>query len=391
MLTDVCIKKAETREKAYKLYDGSGNGLYLEVAPTGSRLWRVQYAVNGKRTLKSLGAWPDVSIREAREQAAALRKAVAKGADPRQGRSKAPLFKEVAAAWAERYFPTVVPGVQQATRKYLDVDILPAIGDCRPDEIKPPLVLEKVLRPVEATGHLSTLSRIKSVLSRIFCYAVANGLMERDFTLDLRKAFQAPQVVHRAALTDPVKVGQLLRDIDGYSGPPLIGFALKLSPYVFVRASELCNAKWEEISLAEAVWRIPAARMKMGTAHAVPLASQAVKILEELRKLTGSGLLLFPGQRDKFKGLNYNSLTFALRQLGYGAKEACAHGFRTTASTLLNELGYPVDWIELQLAHRPRGVRAVYNRAEHLQERAKMMQEWADYLDSLREGGPASS
>ncbi|MDR1042035.1 MAG: site-specific integrase, partial [Deltaproteobacteria bacterium] len=227
----------------------------------------------------------------------------------------------------------------------------------------------------------------KTLLSQIFRYAVANGLMERDFTLDLRGAFPPLKTEHRAAVTDPARLGELLRAIDDYPGSPVVGFALKILPYVFVRPGELRNAAWEEVSLDESLWRIPASRMKMRVAHSVPLASQVKTLFAGLKELTGQGQYLFPGARTRVRPISDVAMLAALRRLGYGTAEVCPHGFRTTASTLLHEKGYPSEWIEAQLAHRDaNAVRAAYDRAEHLQERTRMMQEWADYLDSLRAG-----
>ncbi|MDR1312258.1 MAG: site-specific integrase [Deltaproteobacteria bacterium] len=265
--------------------------------------------------------------------------------------------------------------------------ILPAIGGRRLDRITPPTVLNEVLRPIEAEGKLETLYSVKTILSQIFRYAVANGLMERDFTLDLKGAFPPKKPEHRAAITDPAKLGELFRAVDAYPGAPVVRYALRMLPYVFTRPGELRNAVWDEVSLNESLWRIPAARMKMRIAHVVPLASQVKALLSELKELTGWSPLLFPGPMVKIRPISDATMSSALRSMGYGKSEICPHGFRTTASTLLHEKGYPSEWIEAQLAHRDaNAVRAAYNRAEHLEERRRMMQEWADYLDVLRAG-----
>ncbi|MDR1080091.1 MAG: site-specific integrase [Deltaproteobacteria bacterium] len=269
----------------------------------------------------------------------------------------------------------------------LEQKILPHVGSLPLKKITPPIILNEVLKPIEAQGHIESLYRVKTVLSQIFRYAVANGLMERDFTLDLKGAFPPLKVEHRAAVTDPVELGRLLKAIDSFHGSPVVGYALKILPYVFVRPGELRNAAWNEVSLDESLWRIPAARMKMRNAHVVPLASQVKILFTELKELTGQGEYLFPGARTRVRPISDVAMLAALRRMGYEPKEICPHGFRTTASTLLHEKGYPSEWVEAQLAHRDsNAVRAAYNRAEHLQDRIGMMQEWADYLDSLRTG-----
>jgi integrase len=385
MLNDILIRNAAPKKKSYKIYDGGGLGLLLEVSPRGSKLWRVQLRGNGRGTLRSLGQWPDVGLKEAREKAEAMRggKHLLKPG----GREN---FRQVAADWAAQFLPRLVPRSQARMREYLDNRILPALGSLYPDEITTSAVLRGVLRPIAEAGNIATVLKVKCLLSQIFRYAVATGAMERDFTLELRKAFPARQIVHRPAITEPAKLGGLLRAVDAYSGSPVVKAALFVLPYVFVRPGELRQARWEEFSFWEALWRIPAARMKMRAAHVVPLARQVVSRLEDLYLHTGHGPLLFPGIWDKTRPISDMSINAALRRLGYQGDEVCGHGFRTTASTLLNERGYPCDWIELQLAHRPGGVRAVYNRAGRRQERERMMQERADYLDSLREGGAAA-
>jgi integrase len=226
------------------------------------------------------------------------------------------------------------------------------------------------------------------LLSRVFRYAVATGRAERDPAADLRGAIASVRTRNFAAVIDPKSVGALLRAIENYQGQPSVIYALKLAPLVFVRPGELRGAEWSEIDLAAAEWRIPASRMKMDERHIVPLPRQAVALLRELKTHTGNGRLLFPGLRSREREISENTLNAALRRMGYGKDDMTGHGFRTVASTLLNELGWHPDLIELQLAHKPRDrVRAAYNRAERLEERRQMMQTWADYLDRLKTGG----
>ena len=265
-----------------------------------------------------------------------------------------------------------------------DSFMFPAFGKWPIRDIKPADLLRE-LRKLEAKGLHETAHRTRQRMSQVFRYAVATGRADHDITASLRGALTPIPTEHRAALTDPSQVGALLRAIDGYQGQPSVMAALKLAPLVFVRPRELRAAEWIEIDLDAAEWRIPAERMKMGERHIVPLSTQAIAILEELQPVTGHGRYLFPSLRTDARCISDNTLNAALRRLGYGKTEQTAHGFRTIASTLLNELGHHPDVIERQLAHAPRNkVRAAYNRAERLAERRKMMQAWADYLDGLK-------
>jgi integrase len=243
----------------------------------------------------------------------------------------------------------------------------------------------RVLRKVEARGLTDTVKRTRTLAGRIFRWGVAHGKCSRDPTQDIRDAFVAPQVKHHAALTDPRQVGELLRAIEGYQGQPATRYALRLLPLVFLRSAELRGARWSEIDLEGATWRVPGSRMKMGDEHVVPLATQAVALLRELQGHTGHGELLFPSLVSKVRPISENTLNGAIKRLGYRSDQQTPHGFRTIASTLLNEQGFSPDLIELQLAHQERNqVRAAYNRAQRLEERRAMMQRWADYIDSLR-------
>ncbi len=245
-----------------------------------------------------------------------------------------------------------------------------------------------VLRKIEAAGNHETAHRAKQRFGEVARYAIATGRAERDVSADLRGALAPVVTTSHASITDPARVGELLRAIDGYVGQPATAAALKLAPLVFVRPGELRAADWSEFDLDSAEWRIPAARMKVKEQHLVPLADQAVAIIAELHAITGPKGLLFPSLRSPLRPISNNTLNAALRRLGYSGEEMVAHGFRSMASTLLNEQGFPPDIIELQLAHVERNkVRAAYNRAQRLAERRKMMQAWADYLDGLRAGG----
>jgi integrase len=386
MLTHKQVENAQPKETPYKLYDCAGFGLYIEIKPNGSKLWRLQYTFQGRRLLKAMGAFPVVGIQDARSAAILFKNNLAGGSDSfKDIKTKTVVFRDIAHDWADKFQNGLAPKTQQKNVHFLDEKILPFIGDLPLADIGPQTVLSQVLRPIEARGNIETLHKVKTLLSQIFRYAVANGLMERDFTLELKGAFTPLKHVHRAAITDPGELGHLLRAIGSYQGAPITGYALKILPYVFVRPGELRNAVWDEVSLDESLWRIPAARMKMRIAHVVPLAAQVKTLFVQLKELTGGGQYLFPGRRSRTQPMSDMTLNAALRRLGYGQDEVCGHGFRTTASTLLHEKGYPSDWIEAQLAHKDtNAVRAAYNRAGHLPDRIRMMQEWADYLDSLR-------
>jgi integrase len=269
--------------------------------------------------------------------------------------------------------------------------VFPYIGKHPIEALKAADVL-KVLRRIESRGTHETAHRVRSLCGRVFRYAVATGRAERDPTADLKGALAPANNENFAAITDPAKVGQLLRAIDGYVGQPTVHAALKLAPLVFVRPGELRAAEWSEFDLDGAEWRIPAERMKAGELHIVPLSSQALEIIADLQLITGDGKYLFPSLRTTSRPISDGTINAALRRLGYSAEEMTGHGFRTMASTLLNEKGWHPDLIELQLAHKDRNkVRAAYNRAERLAERRKMMQSWADYLDGLKAGGKVAN
>lgn len=394
MLTDTRIHAAKPREKPYKLFDGGG--LYLLIARqadgSASRWWRLKYRFNGKEKALALGVYPTVTLKMARAAAADARKALYLGVDPSVEKAAARVvqsdtLRAVSEEWLAMQSKTLAPVTVDKARWMLDTFILPRIGDKLISEIRAPELLA-ALRRIEAKGRHETATRAKQRVGQIMRYAIATGRAERDITQDLRGALAPIPTQHRAALTDPVRVGELLRAVDGYQGEPATAAALRLAPLTFVRPGELRGAEWREFDLKGREWRIPGDRMKMGDAHIVPLAAQAVGILTELRALTGNGTYLFPSLRSRERPMSENTLNAALRRLGYTTEQMTAHGFRAMASTLLNEQGWHPDLIELQLAHAERNkVRAAYNRAQRIEERRKMMQAWADYLDGLKAGG----
>ena len=387
MLTETTIKQLQRAAKPYKRFDEKG--LYLIVTPDGGRWWRFKYRLAGREKLLSLGTWPDVPLRRAREKRDEARRLVADGVDPsaeRQAKRAAQVetFEALAREWRakQRYSPKTAVKADWL----LEDLIYPFIGSRQVREITAPDVLA-VLRRLEHRGKLETAHRVQQRIGQILRYAIATGRAERDITADLRGAITPVRVRNHPAITDPVKVGELLRAIDAYSGQPTTEAALRLAPLVFVRPGELRGARWPEFHLTGKApeWRIPGARMKMGDAHIVPLARQAVAILRDLQPVTGPDGFVFPGLTEPNRPMSETALTVALRRMGYSGSEMTWHGFRSMASTLLNEQGFPPDVIELQLAHAERNkVRAAYNRAQRLDERRKMMQAWADYLDGLR-------
>ncbi len=395
-LTDIAARKAAPRAKPFKLADGGG--LYLEVMPTGAKYWRMKYRHGGKEKRLALGVYPDVSLIAARAAREDARKLLANGTDPGAVRKAikaerieaaavaADTFEAVAREWMARQ--DVAEVTANKTRWILETCLFPEIGN-RPIAAVTARELLDALRKVEATGKLETAKRAKIKAGQVFRYAVLEGKATSDPTTALRKALKAPTGKHHAAVTDPIKIGELLRAIDGFTGQPATLAALKLAPLVFVRPGELRQAEWVEFDLDGAIWRIPGEKMKMGAAHLVPLSSQAVAILRELHPLTGAGRYLFPGLRTASRPMSENTVNAALRRLGYGNEEMTGHGFRSMAATRLNEMGWNADAIERQLAHAESNkVREAYTHAaQYLDDRTRMMQAWADYLDGLRAGG----
>jgi integrase len=389
-LTEARIRAAKSQQKPYKLRDS--RGLYLLVTPPGGRLWRLRYRLAGRESMVGLGSYPDVPLTTARERRDAARKLIASGVNPAavkraERAQQANTFEAIALEWLgkRQYAPVTLEKAEWTFRDLL----FPFIGSRPVAQLTAPEILE-VLRRIEKRGKHETAHRTKQRISQVLRYAIATGRAERDPTADLRGALAPLIVTNHASLTDPARVGELLRAIDGYVGQPATHAALRLAPYVFVRPGELRAAEWREFTLdgKEPEWRIPGERMKMGEQHIVPLATQSVAILRGLEPLTGRGRNVFPSLRSASRPISDNTLNAALRRLGYSTSDMTTHGFRSMASTLLNEQGWHPDLIELQLAHAERNkVRAAYNKAQRLAERRKMMQAWANYLDGLKAGG----
>jgi len=393
-LTDSAIRALKPRERAYKVSDEKG--LYLQVTPAGGRLWRMKFrAAGGVEKKLSFGGYPEISLRDARDLRDEARSLIAKGVDPADKKRR---DKRAARVSAENTFSAVAKdyiaknrrdGLADATiakREWFVRLVERTLGGRPISEIQPFEVLDAV-RPFEASKNDEKAHRTLQFIGQVFRYAVANQIAPSDPTRDLRGALAARKPKNFAAILEPEAVGELMRNIDGYEGSPLTLLALQLSPLVFVRPGELRRAEWSEIDLDGAVWRIPAAKMKARQEHAVPLSRQAVAILRQAAEITGDGRYVFPSIRSRSDPMSENTINAALRRLGYTGDEMTAHGFRSTASTLLNESGkWSPDAIERALAHKGKDlVRAAYHRGAHWQERVLMAQWWADYLDRLRD------
>ena len=390
-LTDRAIINLKSSTKAYKKYDS--NGLYLFVSPSGGKLWRFGYHHTGKEKVLSIGPYPLVTLANARAKRDEARQLLLDGIDPMAHKKEMGKivrevaensFEEVGREWQLKFSNTWTRDHGDKILARLEKDIFPVIGKQSVNMVRP-VDLLVAIRRIEERGALETAHRALQICGKIFRYAIATGRGEHDVSADLRDAIPPSPVRHHSSITEPREVGKLLRAIEGYEGQFTIASALKLAPLVFVRPGELRCAKWDEFDFATAEWRIPAERMKMREKHIVPLAHQTMTILKSLQAVTGTGSYVFPSIRTVQRPISNNTVNAALRRLGYGKEEMTGHGFRSMASTLLNEQGWNRDAIERQLAHAERSkVRAAYNFAEFLPERRKMMQSWADYLDQLR-------
>ena len=394
-LTDVAIRQAKPREKPYKM--GDSLGLFLLVQPTGGKYWRIKYRINGKEKKLAIGAYPDVGISEARRLRDVAREQLAEGKDPAREKLRE---KRQALLEMNNSFGAIADefcrkrrldghrgwAESTATRsEYLLSQLSLTIGALPVTDIEPIDVLDAV-RKIEARGNYESARRTLQLASNVFRYAVATARLKSDPTRDLRGALIVPKVTHYGAITDPEKLGRLLLAIEGYDGHGVVKLALHIAPHVFVRPGELRHARWEEIDLDAAVWTIPAEKTKMRKPHHVPLSRQTIGLFRLLQAVSGKQGYAFPSMRSWRRPLSDNTLNAALRRLGYSTDEMTAHGFRATASTLLNESGkWSPDAIERALAHGPKDrVRAAYHRGTHWEERVKMAQWWSDFLDRLR-------
>ena len=395
-LTDIVLRNAKPKDKPFKLADEKG--LYLLVTPSGGRLWKVKFR-NGLGAEKklSLGAYPEIGLKDAREMRDKARSAIAKGIDPAEKKRRDKFAARISAtntfhAVAEAYIAkNRRDGLAEATvlkREWFVRLVAKSLGNRPIADIAPYEILEAV-RPFEASKNDEKAHRTLQFIGQVFRYAVANQLTTSDPTRDLRGALASRKPKHHAAILEPGKAGEMLRAIDGYEGHPSTRIALQLSALLFARPGELRRAEWSEIDFDNAIWRIPATKMKGRQEHAVPLSRQAIAQFRLAEELSGGGRYVFPSIRSPLNPMSENTVNAALRRLGFTGDEMTAHGFRSTASTLLNESGkWSPDAIERALAHKDKDtIRAAYHRGAHWAERVEMAQWWSDYLDRLKTGG----
>jgi integrase len=391
-LSDLAIRTAKPKEKAYKL--GDGRGLYLLVESNGSKLWRLKYRFAEKERKLSLGAYPEVPLALARERQMEARRLIDRDVDPLEQKKQEKRatrlasvnsFEAVGREWYSKFSATWAASHSSKVLLRLQNNLFPWLGSRPIGGLEADEILE-TLRRIEARGALETAHRCLAYCGQIFRYAIATGRARRNPAADLRGALPPARTKHHASITNPQGIGELLRAIEGYHGHERTRCALRLAPLTFVRPGELRRAEWSEVDFEAAEWRIPGDKMKMQMDHLIPLSSQALKVLRELHALTGNGRFLFHCDRTKARPMSENTVNAALRRLGYTNDEMTGHGFRAMARTVLDEvLGYRVEWIEHQLAHAvkdPNG--RAYNRTAFLSGRKEMMQGWADYLDRLR-------
>ena len=392
-LTDTAIKKVKPGPSPAKLSDGKG--MYLLVTESGSKLWRWKYRADGKEKVMALGSYPDVSLAQAREAMGAARKVLAAGSDPMAERKAEKLakqsaaensFQTVALLWWEQWRNAKSPRHADDVHKRLKADVFPAIGKRPISDIQAPELVAMV-KAIAGRGALDIAKRALQTSGQVFRYAIAHGLAQRNPATDIKPAdILASRKAGNYARPDAKELPELLRHMEAYQGAPVTRLAMKLMALTFVRTSELIGARWAEFDLEAGRWDIPPERMKMKTSHIVPLSSQAVTVLRTLQLVSGHGALMFPGERDHEKPMSNNTILKALERMGYKGRMT-GHGFRGIASTVMHEMGFNHAHIELQLAHQERDqVSAAYNHATYLNERAKMMQLWGDYLENCMTG-----
>lgn len=394
VLTDKKIKSIGPEGKPQKLSDGEG--LYLHITTKGQKYWRYAYRFGGKQKTLALGIYPNVSLKDARKAHQEARDMLQYGQDPglEKKLTKAikngvtgNTFEAVAWEWFNKQNWSDNYREKQLVR--LEKDILPYLGGQHISQITARETLI-VCRRVEERGAIETAHKIKQICSQVFRYALGLGLVDSDPARDLKNVLAPIETKHMAALVDPQDVGGLMRAIHGFTGTPVVKAILIFSAYTFPRPIEVRHAEWKEIDFDNQVWRISPEKMKMRRRHLVPLSKQAAKVLADIKQLTGEGQYIFPGLRGKGKPISENTVNAALRRLGFDQTEQTHHGFRGTASTLLHELGWATEIIEMQLSHvDSNDVRRAYNHAKYLPQRTEMMQVWADYLDELKESAGA--
>ncbi|WP_437186543.1 tyrosine-type recombinase/integrase [Planctomicrobium sp. SH668] len=393
-LTDATVRNAKPKSTPYKMSDGEG--LFLLITPTGSKYWRLRYFFGGKEKLLALGVYPQVSLIEAREKRMHAQKQLAVGTDPGEAKKeekkqevfqRSNPFEKIADEWFRQHEPEWATSYSDRLRRQIDRHLLPKLGKRPIAEINASDVLT-VLRAIEAKGTLETAHRMKQVVGQIFMYGIATQRADRNPVPDLQGALKTPVVKHQPSLKED-DLPEFLGKLEAYEGGLVTKQALHLLLLTFVRTTELRGAQWGEFNWDKAEWRIPPDRMKMKELHIVPLSRQAIGILQELHPITGHGHYVFPNEHNLSSFMSENTMLYALYRMGYHGR-ATGHGFRSTASTILNEHGFRPDVIERQLAHGERDkVRAAYNHAQYLPERREMMQWWADFLDQMAAKKPS--
>ncbi|TWI65156.1 phage integrase family protein [Pseudoduganella lurida] len=392
-LTDTFVRQTKHSGKEPGDKHSDGGGLYIFVRASG-KYWRLNYRFEGKQKTLTLGVYPAVTLAAARKLRDQAREQLGAGDDPsavkkakkeERKRTVSETFEAIGRQWLEKTAARRGPKTQSRVQSWLDRDVFPAIGSLPISALRPRDILGAIAR-IEARGAHDSARRVLGYCGQIFEYAMLIEAVQIDITVGLHRALEEPQQRHYAAITEPEKVGALLRSIDAYDGHPFVRAALKLAPMVFVRPGELRTAEWCEIDLYSATWSIPAVKMKMGSDHIVPLAQQAVDVLRDLQAISGSGRFCFPSIRTGQRPMSDNTVNAALRSMGYSKEVMTGHGFRALARTIMDEvLGERVDLIEHQLAHQVKDVNGrAYNRTAHLPARREMMKRWADYLENLR-------
>lgn len=391
-LTDKQLRSLKPSVKAFRISDA--RGLYVEISPSGSKLWRYKYRVNGKEKRLALGRYPDVTLSEARAHRDQACLKLREGLDPCLERKREKLAARLSAAAtfsqiADEYIQRMADsGRADATLKkarWFKTLVDPAIGDMPIADIDPQMLLA-ALKKFEARGTYETAKKCRSFISRVYKHAAVTGRASSDPAAMLQGALINPKARHFAAILEPSALGAFLRAVEGYDGSPITKLAMQILPHVFLRPGELRLAVWDEICFEKNVWQVPLGRMKSRRPHSVPLSSQVIGLLKQLQTLSGLRGYIFPAVHSSRKPMSENTINAAFRRMGFGQDEVTAHGFRATASTLLNECGHwNPDAIERSLAHGLNdSVRAIYHRGEHWYERVKMMQWWSDHLDELR-------
>ncbi|MDX1949628.1 MAG: tyrosine-type recombinase/integrase [Rickettsiales bacterium] len=387
-LTDIKVKSAKPQEKQYKLSDDGG--LYLLIHPNGSKYWRLKYRISGKEKVYAIGAYPEITLLEAREERQKLKKLIKQNIDPVEQKKEQKLksetnpentFEYIAHEWHELQKPTWTSKHAKNVLKRLGADVFPYIGNKAVSSITAQELLT-LIRKIEERGAIDIAHRACQTCGQIFRYAISIGKAERDISADLRGALKTRKKVHHAYLTEK-DLPEFMQKLKDYKGDIITPIAIQLLILTFVRTSELINAKWEEFNFDKKEWHIPPERMKMREKHIVPLSEQVLNLLNELKNITGLRPFLFPSQNSPHKTMSNNTILYALYRMGYHSR-ATGHGFRATASTILNEHGFKYDVIERQLAHGERNkVRASYNHAQYLKERREMMDWWGEFIEKL--------